>query len=68
MMQTIRFTSLHGTELYGKVGAQTKIRRSVILFVYKLGRIYAVLDGQSVDETTETDDFGAFVERVGAAI
>jgi hypothetical protein len=67
-MQTIKFTSMRGTELYGKVGAEKRIRRSVVKFVYKLGRIYAILDGQSIDETKDTDDFGAFVERVEAAI
>lgn len=67
-MQTIRFISLHGTELYGKVGAEQKIRRNIVKFVYKLGRIYAVVNGSSVDEIQETEDFGEFVKRVGEAI
>ena len=49
-MQTIRFTSLHGTELSGRISDRLEINGELVYIVRALNRIYAIVDGYSVLE------------------
>ncbi len=49
-MKTIKFTSLHGVPLRGKIQQEIKIGRNVIAIIYALGKVYAVTDGYSLVE------------------
>lgn len=49
-MQTIKFTSLHGTELSGKVSDRLEIGGELVYIVRALNKIYAIVDGYSVLE------------------
>ena len=49
-MQTIKFTSLHGTELSGQVSDRLEINGELVYIVRTLNRIYAIVDGYSVLE------------------
>ena len=49
-MQTIRFTSLHGTELSGQVSDRLDINGELVCIIRTLNRIYAVVDRYSVLE------------------
>ena len=49
-MQTIRFTSLHGTDLSGKVSDRLDINGELVCIIRTLNRIYAVVDRYSVLE------------------
>lgn len=49
-MQTIKFTSLHGTDLSGQVSDVLKINNDYVYIIRTLNRIYAIVDGYSVLE------------------
>ena len=49
-MQTIKFTSLHGTELSGQVSDRLDIGGELVYIIRTLNRIYAIVDGYSVLE------------------
>lgn len=63
-MKTIKFTSLHGTYLTGKVFDEKNIKNVRISFIRMLGKIYAVTDGYSLDETDDKDDLKEFEKRL----
>lgn len=49
-MRTIKFTSLHGVSLTGKVSQEIKLKRCNVAIVYALNKIYAITDGYSLVE------------------
>ena len=49
-MQTIKFTSLRGTELTGQVLEKLNINGELVYTVRALSKIYAIVDGYSVLE------------------
>lgn len=49
-MQTIKFTSLHGTDLSGQVSDVLNINNDYVCIVRKLGKLYAIVDRYSVLE------------------
>jgi len=53
-MQTIKFTSLHGTSLSGKVSERLDINGELVYIVRALNKIYAIVDGYSVLEMPES--------------
>lgn len=63
-MQTIKFTSLHGTSLSGKVSERLNISGELVYIVRTLNRIYAIVDGYSVLEMpddTEQIEFNKLI-------
>lgn len=59
-MKTILFTSLHGTQLSGRVSETLKINRERVDIVRMLGKIYAVLNGYSILEMPDNTDMIEF--------
>ena len=53
-MQTIRFTSLHGTELSGQVSDRLDINGELVCIIRALNRIYAIVVGYSVLEMPDS--------------
>jgi len=63
-MMTIKFTSLHGTELYGQVSDRLDIGGELVCIIRTLNRIYAIVDGYSVLEmpdSTEQIEFNKLI-------
>ena len=63
-MQTIKFTSLHGTELSGQVSDRLEINGELVYIIRTLNRIYAIVDGYSVLEmpdSTEQIEFNKLI-------
>ncbi len=63
-MQTIKFTSLHGTDLTGQVSDRLEINGELVCIIRTLNRIYAIVDGYSVLEmpdSTEQIEFNKLI-------
>lgn len=53
-MKKLTFTSLHGTQLTGRVSETLRINRKTVDIVRMLGKLYAVLKGYSILEMPNT--------------
>ena len=63
-MKTIQFTSLHGTQLSGRVSETLKINRERVDIVRMLGKLYAVLNGYSILEMPDNTDIVEFNSEI----
>ena len=59
-MKTLQFTSLHGTQLTGRVSETLKINRERVDIVRMLGKLYAVLNGYSILEMPDNTNMIEF--------
>ena len=59
-MKTLQFTSLHGTQLTGRVSDTLKINRERVDIVRMLGKLYAVLNGYSILEMPDNTNMIEF--------
>ena len=63
-MKTIQFTSLHGTQLTGRVSETLKINRERVDIVRMLGKLYAVLNGYSILEMPDNTNMIEFNSEI----
>ena len=63
-MKTLQFTSLHGTQLTGRVSETLKINRERVDIVRMLGKLYAVLNGYSILEMPDNTNMIEFNSEI----